>query len=226
MTRTTQISLGAVITLWTLAVIGVAATGGFVTEGAVPWPTVIAPAVPVAAVVTLMVTGRLAAWVGRLDPRWPAAVQLWRVVGAAFLFGWQTGDLPAGFAVPAGVGDIATGVAALWFLMAVHRATLTRRHLVAFTGLGIGDFVVAVATGVALGPANLELMPWILFPVLAVPFFAAVHAVSWVQLRGVAIAHEDAREDTSRVVGSSSISSPTVTGIERTSPQPVATAQT
>jgi hypothetical protein len=220
MKTTIRSGLVALATTWVLGTVAVAADNGFVTAGSVPWPTVVAVGVPVGAVVILMISGHLKTWTAGVDPRWPAAVQLWRVVGAAFLFGWQSGELPSGFAIPAGVGDIATGLAALWFLAAVHRDSLTRRHLVSFTLLGIGDFAVAVVTGVALSPANLEALPWILFPTLAVPFFAIFHAVSWVQLSGASTPGEVS----SGVVGSTSISSSVVVEVDRDAAVPVATA--
>lgn len=172
------------LAIWAAGVVAVGLADGFVVDGPVPWPTVVAVGVPLTVVAVLMRTGRLAALVADLDPRWPVAVQLWRVVGAAFLFGWAADELPAGFAVPAAVGDIATGVAALALLVALDHRTATRRDLVAFTALGLGDFAVAVVAGIALGPVAIEQLPWVLFPTLAVPLFAIAHAVTWTQLDG------------------------------------------
>ncbi len=118
-----------------------------------------------------------------IDPRMVLAAQLWRVVGAAFLFGWAADDLPADFAIPAGVGDIATGVAAAAALAALLHGTLTRRKLWLFTALGLGDFATAILTGAVLNqPERLDELPWVLFPTLAVPFFVILHALAIIQL--------------------------------------------
>lgn len=61
-------------------------------------------------------------------------------------------------------------------VVSLVRGTLTRLRLYAFTALGIGDFVVAIVTGLALRPL-------IVFPTLAVPFVAMLHIVSLIQAR-------------------------------------------
>ena len=109
------------------------------------------------------------------------------------------GDLHAGFAIPAGVGDIATGIAALFLLAALLNGTMTRRNLVAFTTLGVADFVVAVITGALIRPDGHEQLPWILFPTLAVPFFSIVHLVNWTQLSSLAAPAAPRRETGGRL---------------------------
>lgn len=189
----------AIALIWVGAVVAIAAADGFVAAASLPpWPILLAVVIPVGLfVLGLRIPSTRQAVLGT-DPRIWLALQLWRVVGAAFLFGWAGGELDAGFAVPAGIGDIATGLAALWLLTLVMRyddgggngggsgngkGALRNRHLVAFTALGMGDFAVAVFTGALLRPDGLETLPWILFPALAVPFFTMVHIVNWMQLR-------------------------------------------
>lgn len=179
--------------VWVGSVLAIASVDGFVAPAnQPPWPAVVAAVVPVAVFLAGLRIPSVRQAVLGADARIWLAVQLWRVVGAAFLFGWAAGELDAGFAIPAGVGDIATGVAALWLLSRVmptgtRDTAATRRwsnrHLVGFTALGVGDFAVAVITGVFLRPDGLETLPWILFPTLAVPFFLIVHIVNWTQLR-------------------------------------------
>ncbi len=56
-----------------------------------------------------------------LSKRWLVGLQVWRVIGALFLLELARGQLPAIFAVPAGVGDVlvaASAAAVLW----LHRA--------------------------------------------------------------------------------------------------------
>jgi len=96
-----------------------------------------------------------------LDLRLVLAAQLWRVIGVAFLFALAFGQLPAGFAVPAGLGDLATGIAALAVVLSLGNRSLTRSRLYAFTALGVIDFLVADATGlpvthVVSGPGSMS----------------------------------------------------------------------
>jgi hypothetical protein len=118
-----------------------------------------------------------------LDLRLVLAAQLWRVIGIAFLFALAFGQLPAGFAVPAGVGDIATGIAALAVVLSLGNGSLTRGRLYAFTALGVTDFLVANATGLSLEPPALTAWPLAIFPTLMIPFFAVLHLVAVLQSR-------------------------------------------
>lgn len=168
--------------VWVAAVVAIAYTDGFVVTDTPPWPILMAALIPIAAFAALLRTPLGRNLIQGLDPSLLVAVQMWRVVGAAFLFGWANGELDAGFAIPAGIGDIATGIAALVMLGPLQRHALTRRHLIWFTSLGVGDFAVAVATGALIGPEKLELLPWVLFPALAVPFFSIIHIINWIHL--------------------------------------------
>lgn len=118
-----------------------------------------------------------------LDLRLVLAAQLWRVIGVVFLFALAFDQLPGGFAVPAGVGDIATGIAALGIVVALSNGTLTRRRLYAFSALGVGDFLVVFATALSLEPPTLNAWPLAIFPTIMVPFFAALHLVAVLQSR-------------------------------------------
>jgi hypothetical protein len=105
------------------------------------------------------------------------------VIGIAFLFALAFDQLPAGFAVPAGLGDLATGIAALAVVLSLGNGSLTRRRLYAFTALGVADFIVANATGLALEPPTLTAWPLAIFPTLMIPFFAVLHLVAVLQSR-------------------------------------------
>lgn len=52
-----------------------------------------------------------------VDLRWLTGVQLWRVVGTVFLPRCARHELPASFAIPAGIGDVLVGLTA----PSVHR---------------------------------------------------------------------------------------------------------
>lgn len=178
------VALLAVLLVWATAIVSFAATGGFAVDGdGLPWRVIVAVASPLALFFVYFRRGPVRDFLLAIDPRVVLSIQVWRVVGAAFLYGWALDDLDASFAIPAGVGDVAVGLAAFVALAMLMNGTLSRAHVIALTALGIGDFVVAVAVGgVIVQPDNLEELRWVLFPALAVPFFAMAHAVTWTQL--------------------------------------------
>jgi hypothetical protein len=115
--------------------------------------------------------------------------QLFRVVGAAFLVAMALGQLPAAFALPAGLGDIAIGVKAAFIARNLRRGVAARRA-VWFNILGLADLVVALAIGFLAAPGRLELLfvsptteaisllPLVLIPTTVVPLAAALHLLS------------------------------------------------
>jgi hypothetical protein len=126
------------------------------------------------------------------DPGTPARLalpQTFRVVGGVFLIVLALGELPAVFALPAGLGDIAIGLSAPFVARRLRNGTAGRRA-VWFTVLGIVDLVVAVGIGflAGLGPAQLipvspateaiGLLPLVLIPTTAVPLALALHIVT------------------------------------------------
>ena len=140
--------------------------------------------IPLAAfVIAYNASRRFRSFVLAFDLRLVANIQLFRVVGAAFLFALAFGELPSGFAQPAFWGDIATGIAAFYIVISLYNGTLTRRRFLGFTALGLGDFVVAIGMGIATQPVAIDTWPMAFFPGLAVPFFAAVHFIGIAQMR-------------------------------------------
>jgi hypothetical protein len=126
---------------------------------------------------------------------WPQSL---RVVGGVFLIAMALGGIPAVFALPAGLGDMAVGIGAV--VIARRLARGDRAGAVWFTVLGLTDLVVAVSLGflAGLGPipilavtpstADLAVLPLVLIPTTAVPLVAALHLVSLSRLRGAAVA--------------------------------------
>lgn len=154
------------------------------------------PAIPVAVVggaALLVLASRVPAVASRLaGPATLVVPHALRLAGGAFVIALALGRLPAVFAIPAGLGDMAVGVAAI----AIARApAVSSRSLVWFNILGLLDLVVAVSLGAlaAPGPLNLirveptslavSLLPLVLIPVTAVPLCIALHLVSLSQLR-------------------------------------------
>ncbi len=174
----------AVLAIWSGLVITAIVAGVFAGDGASRLALPAAAVIPVAAVaIAYRASPRFRDYLLRLDLRLLLAAQLWRVIGIAFLFALAYDQLPAGFAVPAGVGDLATGIAAIAVVVALGNNSLTRGRLYAFTTLGVGDFLVANATGLALEPPALTAWPMAIFPTIMVPFFAVLHLVGVLQSR-------------------------------------------
>lgn len=181
--RTSLLPLAAVATVWAVAVSVIALTGGFATEQPIPLALLVAAATPLVALgVAWPRSSVIRRWVRGLDLRIVVATQLWRVIGATFLFLFAFGALTGSFAWSAGIGDIATGVAALAVLTGLLHGSLTRRGLLAFTALGLGDFIVAFSVAAVAPPDELSRLPFVLFPAVAVPWFAVLHVLALAQL--------------------------------------------
>lgn len=106
--------------------------------------------------------------------------------GLAFLITMALGHLPALFAVPAGLGDIATGIATpLVARKAAHGSG--RRAGLWLNALGFADLVIALALGAVTGfrlvhvtPAAtaISALPLALIPTAAVPLLLTLHVIS------------------------------------------------
>jgi hypothetical protein len=125
------------------------------------------------------------------DALWRLTVpQIFRVVGVTFLVVMAAGKLPAVFALPAGLGDMAIGIEAVIIAHSLRRGTVGRRALWYFNVLGLVDLVVALVIGFAAAPAvvrlllvspsteAVSLLPLALIPATVVPLAAALHLLS------------------------------------------------
>jgi hypothetical protein len=149
--RSTALVRTAVLLLaWFFAAVFLSVGGALVTSGGPPIALAVAIALPL---LLFWQDGRrghpLFAGMARLEPANLAVLQTFRVVGAVFLIEWARGSLPGGFALPAGVGDVAIGIAAPFVAGALaarkpHAPGLFR----AWNLLGLLDLVVAVTAGV------------------------------------------------------------------------------
>ena len=124
-------------------------------------------------------------------------LQHWRIIGFAFLPLYFYGALPGFFALPAGFGDVAIGLAAPLVVMRLRRdpAYATSAGLVRYHYLGLLDFAVAIATaGLTAGAyasftpnnvtsAAMDVWPLNLFPSFIVPVFIILHLVVLLKVR-------------------------------------------
>ena len=149
--------------------------------------------------VALLASRALRDWVLALDPRVTTVVQAWRFGGFAFLVLYANGVLPAAFALPAGLGDMAIGAAAPWILVRLLRSPdfAASRAYVAWHLLGILDLVTALgagglgamlATGAAgeITTAPMAHLPLVLVPAWGVPIYLMLHAAALMQARRLA----------------------------------------
>ena len=114
-----------------------------------------------------------------------------RVVGVVFLLVMALGKLPAVFALPAGLGDLAIGLAAPLVARRLARGG-GQAMAVRFNRLGILDLAVAVtiaflanldSLGVTPSTEALTLLPLALVATVAVPLAIALHIISLRRLR-------------------------------------------
>jgi hypothetical protein len=130
-----------------------------------------------------------------LSQRWLIGLQLWRVIGALFLVEMARGQLPAVFALPAGIGDVAVALlAAVVLWRGRGKSVLPIGAVIAVLALGIADFISAFFFGFfsSAGPQQLFfpqvpnralLFPTGLIPLFLVPYAIAFHTLSWLTLR-------------------------------------------
>jgi hypothetical protein len=116
-----------------------------------------------------------------------------RVAGVAFLLYLALGHLPALFAVPAGAGDIAAGIAAPLVARRLAQGS-RRRGALWFNAFGMTDLVVAVTLGALTGfdllnvtpsSAPIAELPLALIPTATVPLLFVLHISAVSALRRV-----------------------------------------
>src|ERR1700680_4145590 len=183
-------------TLW-LAFVWGAAINGVFRGGIVPLPlTPSAIFLPVIIGVPILLRSRRIGQVlDAMPASWLVALQVYRVLGSAFLIAWARGAVPGIFALPAGIGDVITGLLALPAAIALAARTIEgRKAAIAWNIFGLLDFTVAVGIGLATSPGPLQLIvpsipnttagiyPTVMIPAFAVPTSILLHAVSLRQL--------------------------------------------
>ncbi len=153
-------------------------------------PIALTATIPVAAFLAVYaLSSRFRGFILAQDIRALTMLQHWRVIGFVFLPLTFFAVLPGLFAWPAGLGDVAIGLAAAFVIARLGRdpAWATSAGLVRFHLLGLLDFAVAIATaGLAAGAfpsliadgvtsAPLDVWPLNLFPSFIVPIFIILH---------------------------------------------------
>jgi hypothetical protein len=193
--------VGVILAVWLGAVVLLSATGQFFTEvGQPPLALLTAVLLPIGVFgLAYASSAAVRDFVRASDPAFLTTLQSWRILGGTFLVLFTFGMLPAAFALPAGLGDVAIGVTAPFIARAMVERGPARagRLFVVWQLLGILDLVVAVGVGASLrtfpglteATANsgqmvtLSQLPLSLIPGFAVPLFVILHLASLAQYR-------------------------------------------
>jgi hypothetical protein len=101
----------------------------------------------------------IARLVSAIPLHWLVAAQVYRVAGGIFLVLWADGRLPWQFALPAGIGDVTTGIVAVVVAALLARNVIgAHRATYAWCLFGIADLVVAVTMGAMTSPGRAHLL--------------------------------------------------------------------
>jgi hypothetical protein len=175
------IGLAVIFIAWLMGVVLLAASGFFRPD---------APRIPLALLTTLtagylvLLSPTFCAIIAGIPQHWLIGIQTFRILGGVFLVRYLQGELPGVFAIPAGVGDVLTGifapVVAYWWFAGKPYA---RAAAIAWNLFGMADLINAVAIGWLTGGGGGGIVfPIVLIPIYAVPRAFLVHSYSLIGL--------------------------------------------
>jgi hypothetical protein len=191
-------TVAVALTVWLLLVLSLGSAGVFVgPPGRPPLPIAIGVAAPLVLFFSaLRLSQSFRDFVLSLDLRFIAAMQAWRWAGLGFLALYTHKVLPAVFALPAGLGDMAIGVTAPWMMLALLRDPrfAARGAFIRWNVLGILDLVIAISIGTVstlfatgapgeISTAPMAMLPLLLIPAFLVPLFLMLHTTALMQSR-------------------------------------------
>jgi hypothetical protein len=148
------------------------------------------PRIPMALVATLLpgyllpLSPTFRGIVAAVPQLWLIGIQAFRIVGSVWLVRYFAGQLPGLFALPAGIGDLATGLLAPFVAYAWYSGKPYARGLaIAWNLFGMTDLVNAVALGTLTGGgAGGIVFPIVLIPAYGVPRAFLIHSYSLIGL--------------------------------------------
>jgi len=186
---------GAALAIWAIVASVLAYRGSFQPNGLENAPPVGIHLIVVLSV--LFVSLASSTSLRRMLTRQPSLIRLhlWRLVGIVFLILMSRDQVPALWALPAGIGDILVGVTAPWVARDVDTPRGQRRATI-WNLFGLADLIVAVGLGIMTSPGPTQVFrtvptsefmthfPMALVPTFLVPLAFTLHLVSLWQLRG------------------------------------------
>jgi hypothetical protein len=195
-----RLSVILFLAVWFVLVVSLGALGAFVGAPGTP-PIAIAIGVGAPLLVffaALRLSRPFREFVLSLDLRLIAGIQAWRWAGLGFLSLYAHDILPAVFALPAGLGDMAVGFAAPWMILGLvrRRDFATSPAFVRWNWLGILDLAVALSLGTVtatlatgapgeISTAPMATLPLLLIPAYLVPVFLMLHITALMQSRQI-----------------------------------------
>ena len=198
---TIWLAIAIAFTLWLAVVWAMAVNGAFQ-----PIPGVVRlPRLPIAIFAPVIIglffllrSKSIAAFLDAIPAPWLIALQVYRIFGGIFLVNWMHGTVAGVFAVPAGIGDVLTGIMALPVALLLASGTARGRSAaMAWNIFGLLDFAVAITLGTLSSPGPFQIFgldipaslagtyPTVLIPAFAVPSSILLHALSIRQLRRI-----------------------------------------
>lgn len=192
------LAVAIALAVWLLLIVSLGIAGAFVgPPGTPPLPIAIGVAAPLAVFfASLRLSQPFREFVISLDLRLIVAMQAWRCAGMGFLDLYAFKVLPAVFALPAGLGDMAIGITAPWMILALVRQPGFAAHgtFIRWNVLGILDLLIAISIGAMsaffatgapgeISTAPMATMPLLLIPAFLVPSYIMLHTAALMQSR-------------------------------------------
>ena len=196
-----RFSVAIILGIWLVLFASLGAFGAFVGP---PGKPPIAMAIGVAAPLLVFfawirLSPSFRRFVLSLDLRLIAGMQAWRWAGFGFLSLYAQHVLPAMFAFPAGLGDMAVAFAAPWMILGLVRRPdfAASPAFIRWNALGILDLAIAVSLGALsatlsrgtpgdISTAPMATLPLLLIPAFLVPLFLMLHAAALMRIRQAA----------------------------------------
>lgn len=179
-----------ILALWLVLAAAVGASG-FMATLQPPVPQIIIVGLTALALVLTLRVSPVREWIAEIDPRWLVAFHLTRYVGFYFLVLYDRGELPRGFAVYGGWGDILVATLAVLLLLFLPQPVTRRQMIVlgAWNVLGLLDILAVIGTATRsfmADPASMAALlrlPLSLLPTFIVPLVIATHVLIALRLR-------------------------------------------
>jgi hypothetical protein len=149
-----------------------------------------APRIPIALATTLaggyllLLSPTFRAIISGIPQHWLIGIQTFRILGGVFLVRYFGGELSGVFALPAGIGDVLTGLfaplVAYWW---ITKKPYARTAAIAWNLFGMADLINAVVLGALTGGGGGGIVfPLVLIPAYAVPRAFLLHSYSLIGL--------------------------------------------
>jgi hypothetical protein len=191
--RATWLAVMIPLTLWQAVAWSAAINGVFSVGGALSVPPLsLVRFIPVIiAIPILLGSRRIGQVVDAIPAGWIIPLQIIRLQGAVFLFGWAHHTQPGIFALPAGIADVLVGLFAVPVALSLASGSRgSRRAAIAWNVFGLMDFAFAITVGQAVAAHLIETgfavaipgYPAVLIGAFGVPQSILLHLLSLRQL--------------------------------------------